>query len=70
MNNETIDVSMELSKNELVDSINAICKKHNLPLCILNIILSSILNETTNLAQQELQKNMNNYLESQKEGDK
>lgn len=65
--NETIDVRMELSKNEIVDSINNICEKHGLPLCLLNIILANILNEVNGMTQQELQKNMTAYLESQKE---
>lgn len=65
--NETLDVGMELSKNEIVDSINKICEKHNLPICLLNIILSNIAIEVNNMAQQELQKNMNTYLENQKE---
>lgn len=65
--NKTIDVRMELSKNEIVDSINKICEEHGLPLCLLNIILANILNEVNSMTQQELQKNMTTYLESQKE---
>lgn len=64
--NKTIDVAMELSKNEIVDSINKICEKNNLPLCLLNIIISNIALEVNNMAQQELQKNMNDYIENQK----
>lgn len=67
---KTLDVTIELSKNEIVDSINKICEKNNLPLCLLNIIISNIAIEVNNMTQQELQKNMNNYLESQKESDK
>lgn len=37
---KTVDVLMEVSKNEIVDSINNICKKNDLPLYLLNIILS------------------------------
>lgn len=65
--NKTIDVIMEISKNEIVDSINKTCEKNGLPLCLLNIILSGILNEVNNMTQQELQKNMTTYLENQKE---
>lgn len=63
---KTLDVMMELSKNEIVDSINKICEKNNLPLCLLNIIISNIAVEVNNMSQQELQKNMNNYIENQK----
>lgn len=62
---KTLDVIMEISKNEIVDSINKICEKNNLPLCLLNIILSNITVEVNNMTQQELQKNMNNYIASQ-----
>lgn len=64
--NKTLDVTMELSKNEIVDSINKICEKHGIPICLLNIIISNIALEVNNMAQQELQKNMNDYIENQK----
>lgn len=73
MKNKTLDVIMELSKNEIVDSINKTCEKNGLPLCLLNIILSNILNEVNNMTQQELQKNMSEYLKEEsktKKGDK
>lgn len=58
---KTIDVMMEVSKNEIVDSINKVCEKNNLPLCLLNIIISNIAVEVNNMSQQELQKNMSIY---------
>lgn len=67
MKNKTIDVIMEISKNEIVDSINKICEKNGLPLCLLNIILSNITVEVNNMTQQELQKNMTEYLENQEQ---
>ena len=67
---KTIDVILELSKQEIVDSINKVCEKHNLPLCLLNIIISNIAVEVNNMSQQELQKNMRSYIESQNEENK
>lgn len=62
-----INVSMELTKNEIVNSINGICEKYNVPLSLLNIILTNINIEVNNMAQQELQKDLAEYYESQKE---
>lgn len=67
MDNITLDVTMELSKNEIVDNINKICEKNCLPLCLLNIIISNIAVEVNNMTQQELQNNMSIYLANQKE---
>lgn len=67
METKTIDVILELSKQEIVDSINKVCEKNNLPLCLLNIIISNIAAEVNNMSQQELQKNMRSYIESQNE---
>lgn len=64
--NKTLDVSMELSKNEIVDSINKICEKHNLPICLLNIIISNIAIEVNSMTQYQLQNNMNKYIEESK----
>lgn len=56
-----IDVAIELSKNEIVNSINEVSKKYNLPSCLLNQILRAIANEVNNLAQQDLHNNMQEY---------
>jgi len=56
-----IDVAIELSKNEIINSINEVSKKYNLPSCLLNQILQAIANEVNNLAQQELSKNLEDY---------
>ncbi len=66
MENKTIDVAMELSKNEIVSSINEICQRNNLPLCLLHIILSNILNEVDLMSNKELEKNMNNYIKKER----
>ena len=56
-----IDVAIELSKNEIINSINEVSKKYNLPSCLLNQILQAIANEVNNLAQQDLHNNMQEY---------
>lgn len=56
-----IDVAIELAKNEIVNNINEVSKRYNLPSCLLNNILQAIALETNNIAQQELQKNMEEY---------
>ena len=56
-----IDVAIELSKNEIVNNINEVSKKYNLPSCLLNNILQAIANEVNIMAQNDLQKNMEEY---------
>lgn len=56
-----IDVAMELAKNDIVNNINEVSKRYNLPSCLLNNIIQLIAIEVNNLSQQELQKNMQEY---------
>ena len=56
-----IDVAMELAKNEIVNNINEVSKKYQLPSCLLNNILQAITIEVNNITQQELAKNMEDY---------
>lgn len=56
-----IDVAMELAKNDIVNNINEVSKRYNLPSCLLNNILQAIASEVNNIAQQELSKNMEDY---------
>lgn len=56
-----IDVAIELSKNEIINSINKVSKKYNLPSCLINNILQAIANEVNNIAQQDLHNNMQEY---------
>lgn len=56
-----IDVAMELAKNEIVNNINEVSKRYQLPSCLLNNILQAITNEVNNIAQQDLAKNMEDY---------
>ena len=56
-----VDVAIELAKNEIVNNINEVSKRYNLPSCLLNNIIQLIAIEVNNLSQQELQKNMQEY---------
>ncbi len=56
-----IDVAIELSKNEIVNNINEVSKKYNLPSCLLNNIIQAIANEVNIMAQNDLQHNMEEY---------
>ena len=47
-----IDVAMELAKNDIVNNINEVSKRYNLPSCLLNNILQAIASEVNNIAQQ------------------
>jgi hypothetical protein len=60
-----IDVAMELAKNEIVNNINEVSSKYNLPFCLLNNIIQAIALETNNITQQELAKNMEDYKRQQ-----
>ena len=56
-----IDVAMELAKNDIVNNINEVSKKYQLPSCLLNNIIQGIGIEINNIAQQDLAKNMEDY---------
>lgn len=60
-----IDVAIELAKNEIVNNINEVSSKYNLPFCLLNNIIQALALETNNLTQQELAKNMEDYKRQQ-----
>jgi hypothetical protein len=60
-----IDVAIELAKNEIVNNINEVSSKYNLPFCLLNNIIQAIALETNSLTQQELAKNMEDYKRQQ-----
>ncbi len=67
----SIDLKMELAKQEYVDAINKINEKHELPISIIEIILNGICNEVHNMKitqiQQELAKQEK---KNKKDGDK
>ena len=71
--NMSIDLKIELAKNEYVNSINEINKKYELPLSIIEIILSGICNEVSRMKIEQLQiekTELDKVNESKKEGDK
>lgn len=57
-----INVAMELAKNEIVENINQVSSKYNLPSCLLNVILQAIALEVNNIAKKDLEKNMQEYM--------
>ena len=69
----SFDLKLELAKNEYVKSINEINKKYELPLSIIEIILSEIYNEVSRMKIEQLQiekAELDKLNESKKEGDK
>lgn len=72
----SIDLKMELAKQEYVDAINKINEKYELPISIIEIILSGICNEVHNMRitqiQQEQEKIQREELKQnkKKDGDK
>ena len=45
----SIDLKIELAKDEYVNAINEISNKYELPLTIIEVLLNAILNEVTNM---------------------
>ena len=71
--NMSMDLKIELAKNEYVNSINEINKKYELPLSLIEIILSEICNEVSRMKIEQLQiekAELDKLNESKKEGDK
>ena len=69
----SFDLKLELAKNEYVNSINEINKKYELPLSIIEIILSGICNEVSRMKIEQLKiekDELDKLNESKKEGDK
>lgn len=52
----SIDFKIELAKNEYVEAINEINNKYELPLSIIEVILSGICNEVHNMKISQIQK--------------
>lgn len=52
----SIDLKMELAKQEYVNSINEINQKYELPLSIIEVILNGICNEVHNMKIMQIQK--------------
>lgn len=65
-----IDIAIELSKNEIIESINKVSEKYKLPSCLLNQIIQAIANQTMQIANNDLQKHLEEYRKQQEEKEK
>ena len=52
------DLKIELAKNKMVESINEVITKYELPLTFTEVILNSILNEVSFMKKQKLEKEL------------
>ena len=52
----SVDLKLELAKEEYVNSINVINKKYDLPLSLVELILQGILVEVSNMKTQKILK--------------
>lgn len=67
----SIDLKIELAKQEYVDAINEINNKYELPLSIIEIILNGISNEVHNMKIVQIQKEQEEFSKiEEKESDK
>lgn len=65
----SIDLKMELAKQEYVNAINEINNKYELPLSIIEVILNGICNEVHNMKLMQIQKEQEE-LSKEKESEK
>lgn len=66
----SIDLKMEIAKQEYVNTINEINKKYELPISIVEIILSGIFNEVHNMKIVQIQKEQEELSRQNKESEK
>ena len=66
----SIDLKMELAKQEYVNAINEINNKYELPLSIVEIILNGIYSEVHNMKLALIQKEQEELSKKEKESDK
>lgn len=66
----SIDLKMEIAKQEYVNTINEINKKYELPISIVEIILSGIFNEVHNMKIVQIQKEKEKLSMQNKESEK
>lgn len=64
----SIDLKIELAKQEYVNTINEINKKYDLPFTIVEMLLSGILNEVHNIKTTQIEKEQEEL--AKKDGDK
>lgn len=63
----SIDLRMEMAKQEYVEAINNINEKYELPLSIVEILLTGISTEVHNMKIMSIQKEQQELLEKEKE---
>lgn len=56
-----INVAMQLAKNDIINSINEIITRYNLPICLLVGIIEDLNTEIHNLSDNELKADMDAY---------
>lgn len=56
-----INVAMQLAKNDIINSINDIITRYNLPICLLVGIIEDLNTEIHNLSDNELKADMDAY---------
>lgn len=56
-----INVAMQLAKNDIINSINDIITKYNLPICLLVGMIDELATEIHNLSDNELKSDMEAY---------
>lgn len=66
----SIDLKMEIAKQEYVNTINEINNKYELPISIVEIILSGIFNEVHNMKIAQIQKEQEELSRQNKECEK
>lgn len=65
----SIDLKMEMAKQEYVEAINNINEKYELPLSIVEILLTGISTEVHNMKIMSIQKEQQELLEKEKEAE-
>lgn len=66
----SIDLKMELAKQEYVDAINKINEKYELPISIIEIILNGICNEVHNMKITQIQQEQEELAKQEKKDKK
>ena len=66
----SIDLKMELAKQEYVDAINKINEKYELPITIIEIILNGICNEVHNMKIVQIQQEQQELAKQEKKNKK
>lgn len=65
----SMDLKIEMAKEEFVDAINEISNKYELPLTIIEILLNGILNEVANMKAINITKEREKMKESENDAE-